>query len=944
MLLGGVLVAEELNPKDVEFFEKKIRPVLVKHCYSCHAADAKKIQGGLLLDTRAGIRQGGDSGAAVEPGSLDESLLLEAIRYESFEMPPKGRLPEEVIADFERWIQRGAPDPRDGPVRRVRTDIDLEKGRSFWAFQPLRKTRVPQVGQAHWAESDIDRHILAVLEAKGLLPVHDADRTTLIRRVYFALIGLPPSLHEIDQFVQDPAPTKMALAKVVDRLLESKQFGERWGRHWLDVVRFAESSGGGRTLLFPQAWRYRDYVIQALNHDLPYDLFLKEQLAGDLMPAADWSEQRRQTTATAFLLLGPTNYELQDKEVLEMDIVDEQLDTIGKAFLGMTIGCARCHDHKFDPIPSTDYYAMAGILNSTKSVVHANVSAWHEAELAVPPAEDEIIRREESVIAALRSDLDVLKESLKQAGGPLPSGAKSIDPQTLPGIVVDDSQAHRQGTWTASTSVAGYVGDSYLHDDNRRDEVKRVTFCPELPGPGKYEVRLAYTPGKNRSSQVPIEVHHVGGQAVIDVDQTRKGAVADTIESLGVFEFDPQGDPCVVVSNAGAADGVVVADAAIFVPLDQLAPKIASPDSPADPAEAEEANQTKKRRRADLARKIKSLEKRIKDADAKRPKRPMAMAVTDKEEVGDMPLAIRGAVHNKGRVVPRGVLRVAMQGPFPAIPEGDSGRLQLADWIVSPDNPLTARVMVNRVWYWLFGQGIVRTVDNFGSTGDAPSHPELLDQLALEFIENDWSVKKLIRNIMLSRVYRLSTADNRAALEVDPTNRLLWRMNRRRLDAESIRDTLLYVSGRLDLKIGGANIKEGTKIEYGYRFDSPRRSVYLPVFRNTLPQIFATFDFADPNIQGGKRTSSTIAPQALLLMNHPMVIEQAEAAATRLLEQRELDLDSRIRHAYRQVLGRFPSPREAELVRDFVRSGRDAHRWGLLYQMLFQSLDFRYVN
>jgi hypothetical protein len=929
----GLLIADEPTSEQLAFFEAKIRPMLVEHCYKCHAADSKNVRGGLLLDTRAGIRRGGESGPAVVPHEVDESLLLSALRHESFEMPPDRKLADSIIADFEKWITMGAPDPREGEVRASPVGVDIEAGKKFWCFQPIARPDVPTVENDQWPATDVDRFLLSRLESKGLTPVADADRRTLLRRVYFDLIGLPPSPDQIKAFLQNDSP--VAFEQVVDELLRSPHFGERWGRHWLDVVRFAESSGGGRTLLFPDAWRYRDYVIEAFNNDVPYDQFVKQQLAGDLMPASDLPEKRRQITATAFLLLGPTNYEMQDKQTLKMDIVDEQLDTLGKAFLGMTLGCARCHDHKFDPIPTRDYYALAGILKSTKSVIHSNVSAWNEVALPMSPDDEALLAQSEASIAALQEELKPLRSMLSKASGQPPGGAKSIDPASLPGIVVDDTQAEKEGNWTVSQSVAGYVGENYVHS---MDPTASVKFSPKLPKSGKYALRIAYTPGSNRSTSVPVRIYHAAGESVVDIDQTKPGSMGGTMESVGFYDFDPAQKPHVIISPAGAASGVVIADAAIFISEE------AASSEPVANNEAKKKEQPQVATKEQLTSEIKTLEKNIADLQAAGPRRDLAMAVTDLETVGNIPVSIRGLVRNPGEIVPRGFLQVAACDQESPIGDDHSGRLQLAEWITDTQNPLSARVMVNRVWYWLYGRGLVRTVDNFGATGDTPSHPELLDFLATKFVEDGWSVKKLIRRLVLSRTYRLSSQPDSRAVAIDPDNRLLWRMNRRRLDAESIRDSLLLLGGNLDLTIGGSNIKEGTKSEYGYEFNSTRRSAYVPVFRNELPQIFATFDFADPNTQIGSRTSSTTAPQALLLMNHPLVMKQSEAAAKKLLSEQNVATSRRIDQAYEQVLGRLPNEREADLAARFVGDSAEPARWGLLYQTLFQSLDFRYLQ
>jgi cytochrome c553 len=1114
-LLSCVLAAPAFgagSQPGLELFEKQIRPTLIKSCQKCHGE--KKQKGGLRLDSRAGWMTGGDSGPAIVPGDPTKSLLIKAIGYEhaDLEMPPKGKLPPGTVTAFRNWIAGGAPDPREGSAAVGHANVpSVEAGRSFWSFQPIHKPEVPKVN-SEWPRTDIDQFVLQRLTTGQLRPAGDASKLTLIRRLYFDLLGLPPTPEQIASFLGDESPR--AYDDLVDELLASPHFGERWGRHWLDVVRFAESSGGGRTLLFPDAWRYRDYVINAFNDDLPYDRFLREQIAGDLLPEGDWQQQRRQMIATAFLLLGPTNFELQDKAVLEMDIVDEQLDTMGKAIMGMTIGCARCHDHKFDPIPASDYYALAGILKSTLSVVHSNVSKWSEAKLPMPPAEEAKIAAADLKIVELEKILATTRNKLKAAGGQVPEPesqlGKAVKIESLPGIVVDDAEAEFQGDWVSSTSTRGYIGNGYHHDATAGKGQKTATFVPTL-NPGRYEVQVTYAPASNRSTKVPVTVHHAEGETTVIVNQRSSGEIEGNRDSLGIFRFDDATrESKVVISNKGTDDGVVLADAFIFIP--QVEPQIVVvpplpradevdipenikfivPDSrtlegividntdailvgewkhsvhtppfvgasyihdmkegkgeksatfvPLIPEsgtyevrishntnirrstnapvtvrhaggeasvrinEGEEApinrlfrslgkfrfepgtngyvrisnegtegkyvivdsvqfirqpdppkrsslidfvlterkaQKNQKQVRTDLLKQVKEMTADIKKAKANGPQQPIAMVAKDEDEVtGDIPIAIRGVVHNKGPIVPRGFLQVASLGPVPTVSPDESGRIQLADWITSPTHPLTARVMANRVWHWLIGQGLVRTVDNFGAMGETPSHPELLDHLAHTLMEDDWSMKKLIRRIVTSRTYRMSADTDPAGVAEDPGNRLLWRMNRKRLDAESIRDALYHIGGTLDLKVGGKNIKPGTKSEYGYVFESTRRSVYLPVFRNQLPEIFETFDFADPNIQGGKRISSTIAPQALLLMNHPGVRAQSIAAAKRLLGQTELTTRERLERAYREVVGRKPSRREAELAAGFVGDSEDAERWGSLYQTLFQTLDFRYL-
>jgi hypothetical protein len=712
-----------LDPQAVAFFEQKIRPVLDAHCLQCHSAlarGARKLKGGLYLDTRDGVRKGGASGPVLVPHKAADSLLIKALRYDDdVRMPPKGKLPDSVIADFEKWVNMGAPDPRQGPAGVGKpVGMSVEEGCRFWAYRPPKPPAIPAVKAADWPLDAIDRFVLAKLEAKGLKPAPEADRPTLARRLYYDLTGLPPTPEDVDAFAGDTDPR--AYEKLVDRLLASPPFGERWGRHWLDIARYAESVTL-RGLIFKEAWRYRDYVIDSFNRDVPFDRFVREQIAGDLLPAATPADRRRQLVATTFLALGNTNLEEQDKKQLRMDVVDEQLDVIGKGLLAQTVTCARCHDHKFDPIPTCDYYALAGILRNVKAMEHANVSRWVE------------------------------------------------------------------------------------------------------------------------------------------------------------------------------------------VPL------------PADPGEEAEL-------------------KRLRDAG---PKRPMVMTVVEEQQIEDARVHVRGSVHNLGPAVPRGFLQVATPGPAPALPKGQSGRRELAEWIVSPENPLTARVIVNRAWHWLFGAGIVRTTDNFGTTGERPSHPELLDHLAVSFVADGWSVKKLIRRIVLSRTYRQSAAGDGSA---DPDNLLFGRANRRRLGAECIRDTMLHVSGQLSQRRGGPTFPASLSADYGYQAAAPCRSVYLPMFRNALPEILELFDAADPSLVTGRRNVSTTAPQALFLMNHPFPAEQARHAAVRLLGEKLADDDARVIRAYRLTLGRAPTAAEQQVAAKFLH-GREPHEaWALLLHALFASADFRYVN
>ncbi len=797
--------ADKPLPDDagIDFFEKRIRPVLVEHCYECHA-EGRKRQGGLLLDTRAGIRRGGDSGEAVVPGKPEDSLLLAALRHESVEMPPQGQLPKGVIADFEKWIRIGAPDPRDGGNESVGESIDemLARGRNFWSFRPISRPDQPAVSDADWALTPIDRFVLARLDQAELKPVGPAVRSALLRRVYFDLIGLPPTPEQIDAFLLDDDPR--AMERVVDELLQSPQFGERWGRHWLDVVRFAESSGGGRTRVFDEAWRYRDYVIDSFNSGKPFDRFIREQLAGDLLEAGSLEERRSNLAATSLLSIGPINYELQDKNLLDMEVVDEQLDVISKAFLGMTIGCARCHDHKFDPIPARDYYALAGIFTSTKTLNHANVSSPVMRDLPIDEETRQQVDAYVATVEPLTRRIASVENAIKRLEGT--SGGAPMDRvvvAALTGTVIDETKARLVGSWTPSTSVKGFVADGYHHSS---DPEAQAIYEFKVDRPGRYELRLSYTAAGNRASNVSVEIWHPDGEGAAIVNMRKAPTVDAHFVSLGSFELS---ETVRVTLQCQNADGVVIADAVQLLPVATDGEVVSSfvdssKTSDSDPQEFEAAKQ----KLADLKGELAELNQRLQRLQKSSPPAvPTVMSVEESESPDDCRFCIRGNVHNPGPKVPRGFLSVMTGGKPAVIPDGASGRRELADWIASRDNTLTARVAANRIWYWLMGKGIVRSVDNFGTTGELPSHPDLLDWLASEFVEHDWSVRHLIRQIVLSRTYQLSSQPDPDVLRADPENRLLGSADRRRLDAESIRDAILSISGQLDLTAGGSTIR-----------------------------------------------------------------------------------------------------------------------------------------
>ncbi len=796
------MCAAPTDPKATEFFERNIRPLLIRRCDECHSKQSEKIRGGLSLDSRDGWRKGGDRGPAIEPGKPDESLLIQAVRYkdEDLQMPPKGKLPDREIALLTHWVAMGAPDPREsGAVSPSRARIEIKDSRAFWSFRPPVDPPIPAVRVESWPGTPLDRFIQAGLEAKGLRPASAADKRTLIRRATFDLIGLPPTPEQIDAFLADDSPE--AFDRVVDRLLDSPHYGERWGRHWLDVARYADSNGLDENVAYGNAWRYRDYVIAAFNRDKPFDRFLLEQLAGDLLPAeGDKSEANERLIATGFLAMGPKVLAEVDETKMEMDIVDEQIDTVGRVFMGLTLGCARCHDHKFDPIDTTDYYALAGIFRSTRTMeTFKKVARWHENPLA-----DEAYR-------ARRAEHD--RRVADQKGAI----------QTLIG----------------------------RENERLQPRDRKAKPLPKAP------------------------------------------------ESL-------------------------YSDAT----------------------------------RAELSR----LRKVLSDLEASAPELPTAMGVAE-GPVADVRVHVRGSHLTQGELVPRRVPIVLAGSDRPAFRADQSGRLELARWLVDPRHPLTSRVMVNRIWRWHFGRGLAPTPDNFGALGGRPSNGPLLDWLARRFVESGWSIKSLHRLIMTSRTYRMGHDFDAKYARVDPENGLQWRFSPRRLEAEAIRDALLSVSNTLDPAIGGSLLRVKNR-DYFFdhtskdvaTYDSRRRSVYLPIVRNHLYDAFDLFDYSEAGVPNGDRATTTVAPQALFMMNSELVEEASRNLASDLQLHAPKDESERIRQLYVRGYGRPPSLVEADRALAFldrvarqleaeqaVEGSRRLRAWQVLCQTILASNEFVYL-
>ena len=959
------------DDSQIEFFESKIRPLLVEHCLECHGAEPAKVRGGLWLTSREQMLEGGDTGPAIVPGEPDESLLIEAVRYEDYEMPPQGMLTAEQIELLELWVRQGAPDPRQPSVAETMGPPDIESGRAFWSFQPLppiqqptdptptadndQRQNIRSFGHdsADWCETRIDEFIFDAYHQNGIAPVADADRHQLLRRTHLALTGLPPTAEEIARFVSLTNPINEDLADVIDRLLASPRFGERWGRHWLDVARFAESSGGGRSLMFPDAWRFRDYVIASFNNDKPFDQMVRQQIAGDLLPFESREQRNENITASGFLALGPINYEQQDKEALRMEVIDEQVDTVGRAFLGMTLGCARCHDHKFDPIPMSDYYALAGIFGSTESLVDGNVSSYVTQSVATQHELD-AHSEYQARLKTLNLHRASLEKRIAELGGPqsqqnVGTPATVIRSQNVAGIVVDNEAAQLVGEWTRSTSVKAYVDAGYVHDANQPKGNHRAVFQPKLETGGTYEVRLAYSAGGNRATNTLIVVDHQDGRFTRRLDQTETPPIDGLFVSLGEFRFEANNLASVTIDNTDT-DGVVIADAVVFLPKsDQRDGQ--QPDAQPQPnqtgGELENSASISAVELRHLQQDLKRVNQQVAELKKTAPsKLPVAMSVKDSPSPADGHIHIRGNVRQLGDAVPRGFLQVVTPADqWPAIPADASGRLQLAQWIASEHNPLTARVYVNRIWRHLFGRGLVESTDNFGKMGTGPSHPELLDYLAASFVADGWSTKRLIRRIMLSHVFRLDSRTG-PAKTLDPDNRWLWRAQRRRMDAEILRDCLLHASGELDLTPGGLTIRKLSQYDLGYEFNSFRRSVYVPAFRNSMLDLFEIFDIANPNVVTGHRNTSTLPTQALFLMNSPWVIERTARMAESICAESET-AEQRLRSVYLRLLGRPPHNSEAELALQFIKSSTslsDRQRWQTVIHAVVCSIDFRYIH
>ncbi len=929
--------APKLTPQQTDFFEKKIRPVLVKDCYKCHSAEGGRVKGGLRLDTRDGLLKGGDSGPAVVPGNPDSSPLIRAVRYRdrNLQMPPDDKkLPAAQIADLEMWVRMGAPDPRaDAPNKYGAAPTDPKQ---HWSFQPIFKPIVPEF-RKDWvplARSTIDNYVFATLEAKQLAPSPRADKITLIRRATFNLTGLPPTLQEVDDFVADES--EQAFEKVVDRLLASPRYGERWGRHWLDVARYGDSTGRrnnnrGETR-YLHSHPYRDWVIKAFNDDLPFDQFVKLQIAADRLVEDEVSGSRVQGSeksslkpetlnlkpsrndlaALGFITLGPRLNNNAD------DLIDDRIDVVMKGFLALTVTCARCHDHKFDPIPTKDYYALHGVFASSTEPREGvelpcskDTPQFKEYEKALAEAEDALKKFEDGLRARARSELvtrisDYLKALYDFAN---PTNTASLGQfmqrrNLLPAVAAG---------WKDALDKAKEKHDPVLSVWQEFAALPANDFLRQAT-PISLRLRAGGDPSKPVNPLVARALGSPPGSiAIVATNMARLFADANArwFQTVSLHEAR---------KRSGAANLPPAPTGLPDAAQEEIRRVISDPASPACLFTDEKIAASFQRlqnmgstrnRQQELTRAVDNIRTSHPGAP------PRAVVIHDSPQPRDSYVFIKGNRGSRGPDAPRQFLEILSGENREPFRDG-SGRLELAKDIASPDNPLTARVMVNRVWLHQFGEGIVRTPNDFGLRSEPPTHPELLDYLAWTFMENGWSVKKLQKLIMLSHTWQQSSDDNPRHAQADPDNRWLWQQNRRRLEFEALRDTVLFIGGKLDLTMGGP----------GERLDrepySERRSVYGLVDRANLPNMFGAFDFANPDMSTGQRNNTIVPQQALFMMNSALVIEQARNTVQRGdLKSLPNDME-RVKMLYRLIYSRPPTDTELKLALNYLFSEMSA--------------------
>ena len=1045
LILAAVpVLAQEDGPA---FFEAKVRPLLAAKCLSCHSAASQPVMGGLRLDAREHVLKGGTRGAAVVPGS-GTSLLLQVVRHEAgpLKMPPGPKMKDADIAVLAQWVQMGAP--WGAAV------ISQAKQEKYWAFVPPVRPAAPAVKNSGWVKSPIDAFVLAGLEAKGLAPAKAADKRTLIRRASYDLTGLPPTPAEVQAFLADES--EGAFAKVADRLLASPRYGERWARHWLDVARYADSNGLDENLVYRNAFRYRDYVIAAFNKDKPFDRFLTEQIAGDLLPAQDLKQQMEHWTATGFLTLGAKMLAEDDPVKMEMDIVDEQLDTTVRAFMGLTVGCARCHSHKFDPIPHADYYAMAGIFKSSKTMENFKVVAkWHEFVLAPKEDREKLAAHEarieakkkgigkvtkaqnDALVAAalqkvggyllasarVRHDEEIRVAPIETEAGAIVRTAASFDAGNVPrelvkkktnvpkdgkgpyfaefkitageaGLYQVDILDEEKGAGTADLWVNGVWmkrGADPVQNREASPEAGGWTYVAIVPlRAGENVLRLEHASrfpyfakllvGKNTLATAPKTVVQIAAEfgvnpgfleQMVDYLKRSDGAVASPLYAWEIqgteAKLEAWSSPAakLFAGFAGRTPEALAAEyERLFLASMEKGKENTDPGLKTlyeflkekfGPFRAPE--DARRYYAAGVRTELAGLDTELKELTAATPEYPKAMGVREGDKIDDLAIHLRGSHLTLGEKAPRGFLS-AIGGEKPAIPAGHSGRLELAQWLTGADHPLTARVIANRMWRWHFGRGIVPTVDNFGRLGEKPVNQPLLDWLAVEMVKQGWSMKAMHRTMLLTSTYQMSSTFDAKANEADPDNALLWRMNRRRLEAELVRDGIMEVSGGLQKDYSGGTILEYKDRQYvantskggNVDYDRPVRAVYVPVVRSSMYQLFSAFDLPDPAVSNGDRDATVVAPQALFMMNGSVMLKHSKIMAERLLARADLDDAGRIREAYERAFSRPATGAEVDQGLTFVARMQEAWKgsrlnaWQSFCKSLLASNEFIYIN
>lgn len=938
VLTGGGFVQAAQTADELDFFESRVRPLLIDKCLDCHSHKTET-SGGLSLDSREDWMKGGDLGQAISPDVWEASLVWKAVNYRDphLQMPPDGKLKDRELEVLKQWLSSGAVDPRL-PISKTKTGqhgLSLEEAKNHWAYRPLEDSLV--IPDNHRAASPIDAFLEAAQSGRDLMPAPLATQEALKRRLFLDLTGMnAPEASKTSNSETSSLEAASSEATgtdeyrlLVDELLASPRFGEHFARHWMDAVRFAESITL-RGFVLPDAWRYREYLIDSFNNDHPIDQFITDQIAGDLMQDEHWIDLQRTHAAATMLVLGDTNLEEQDKKQLEMDFIDEQIDVIGKAFLGQTISCARCHDHKFDPIPTKDYYALAGILKSSIAMEHDNVSRWITNRLPVDPESEQQFLAAETQANTLKSEIDRLKKSLSVL-----SGSSSIKKSSqLTGIVIDDVQAELVGDWKKSTHHPAYVDEGYLHDGNNASQMMSATFRPSELQPGTYEIRIAYAFGDNRASNARVRIFSANGEDSKLVNQRKKPQLDGLWYSLGQYQFEQGGRAEVEISNF-EANGHVIVDAIQFLSVEN------SDDQPKSalavaPAEAEVTE-------SELKSQLVELEKQWNSLKTILAQRPTVMGLRPVPSPRDLPIHIRGSVHQLGSISPRGFLQCLITASTPTIAENSNGRKELARWIASSDNPLTARVYVNRIWSKLMGSGLVRTLDNFGTTGEPPSNQQLLDWLSLQFMKNGWSTKWLVREIVTSEAYRRTSVATPEQLERDPDNVTFSRASIKYLPPEAMRDSLLQASGELDLEIlRRGNFPASLKEDYGFQHTGTYRTVYGPWFRNSTPELFQEFDGPNLSFSTGARNTTITAPQALALWNSSWIAERCQQIAARVLRDFH-DRETAILQLYSVLLNRSPSHEEMSLAAEVLVHLEEQYVADLAKQLI-ASLDFRLIE